>query len=127
MPKAYSEDLRARVLAAVDGGMPAYGAAKVFRVSVSYIYKALIRRRTTGETSSRPRRGTVPPKLAAHYGALLARVGAAPDVTLAELRGWAAQELGVRVSLATLCTTLERLGLSLKKRANMPPSRIGRT
>ena len=34
-----------RVLAAVDGGMAARAAAELFRVSVSYIYKALIRRR----------------------------------------------------------------------------------
>src|SRR5439155_2014 len=44
--QSYSEGLRARVLVAVDGGMAARAAASVFRVSVSYIYKALIRRRS---------------------------------------------------------------------------------
>ena len=46
--QAYSQDLRERVLSTVDGGMPAYQAASLFRVSVSYIYKALGRRRRTG-------------------------------------------------------------------------------
>ena len=46
--QSYSEDLRARVLATVDGGMAARATAKLFRVSVSYIYKALTRRRCTG-------------------------------------------------------------------------------
>ncbi len=55
--QSYSEDLRARVLAAIDGGMAARSAASVFRVSVSYIYKALIRRRRTREVS--PARGAV--------------------------------------------------------------------
>src|SRR3954451_11368434 len=55
--QSYSEDLRARVLAAVDAGMAARAAARVFRVSVSYIYKALIRRRRTGEVSASSRRG----------------------------------------------------------------------
>src|ERR1044072_5345842 len=55
--QSYSEDLRGRVLAAVDGGMAARAAARVFRVSVSYIYKALIRRRRTGEVSASSRRG----------------------------------------------------------------------
>src|SRR5712691_11870503 len=55
--QSYSEDRRARVLAAVDGGMAARAAARVFRVSVSYIYKALIRRRRTGEVSASSRRG----------------------------------------------------------------------
>src|SRR5437016_12718340 len=50
--QSYSEDLRARVL-----------AARLFRVSVSYIYKALIRRRRTGEVSASSRRGHRPRKL----------------------------------------------------------------
>src|SRR5690348_4529215 len=63
--QSYSEDLRARVLAAVDGGMAARAAGKLFRVSVSYIYKALIRRRRTGEVSASLRRGHRPRKLTA--------------------------------------------------------------
>src|SRR4030095_4137453 len=71
--QSYSEDLRTRVLAAVDGGMAARGAARGFRVSVSYIYKALIRRRRTGETSARSRRAHRPRKLTGARG----RVGGA--------------------------------------------------
>jgi transposase len=41
MGKAYSQDLRERVMAAVDAGTGAYAVASFFRVSVSYIYKAL--------------------------------------------------------------------------------------
>ena len=44
MGKPYSQDLRERVIAAVDTGTGAYVAALLFQVSVSYIYKALIRR-----------------------------------------------------------------------------------
>src|SRR6266852_3401518 len=61
--QCYSVDLRTRVLAAVDGGLAARTAASVFRVSVSYIYKALIRRRRTGEVSASTRRGHRPRKL----------------------------------------------------------------
>ena len=70
--QSYSEDLRARVLAAVDGGMAARAAASLFRVSVSYIYKALIRRRRTGEVSASPRRGHRPRKLSSVQEAALA-------------------------------------------------------
>src|ERR1700719_1765246 len=45
--QAYSQDLRERILAAVDAGMSVREAATVFRVSISYIYKAMIRRRRT--------------------------------------------------------------------------------
>jgi hypothetical protein len=37
MGKPYSQDLRKRVIAAVDTGTGAYVAAPLFRVSVSYI------------------------------------------------------------------------------------------
>jgi transposase len=57
MGKPYSQDLRERVIAAVDTGTGAYVAAPPFQVSVSYIYKALIRRRKTGEVTARPSGG----------------------------------------------------------------------
>ena len=44
MGRAYAQDLRERVMAAVDSGTGAYAAASLFRVSVSYIYKLLGRR-----------------------------------------------------------------------------------
>jgi hypothetical protein len=54
MGKAYSSDLRERVMAAVDCGTGAYAVASIFQVSVSYVDKALGRRRQTGETGARP-------------------------------------------------------------------------
>jgi transposase len=50
--QAYSDDLRARVLAAVDRGGRVYEVARLFEVSVSYIYKALGRRAQTRALSS---------------------------------------------------------------------------
>src|SRR5882762_8960658 len=66
--QSYSQDLRGRVLAAIDGGMAARSAAAVFRVSVSYIYNALIGRRRTGEVSASSRRGHRPRKFSAWTG-----------------------------------------------------------
>ena len=113
--QSYSEDLRERVLAAVDGGMGAYAAAPLFRVSVSYIYKALERRRRTGEAGTRPRPGRPGRKLAALHDALRARVAAEPGATLAELRGWLLAEHGVSVSAGCLWAALDRLELTHKK------------
>ncbi len=53
MGKPYSQDLRKRVIAAVDTGTGAYVAAPLFQVSVSYIYKALIRRAAEDRRSER--------------------------------------------------------------------------
>src|ERR1700676_5448861 len=81
--QSYSEDLRARVLAAIDSGIAARAAASVFRVSASYIYKALIRRRRTGEVSASTRRGHRPRKLTpAQESALAAHITVHADITL---------------------------------------------
>ncbi len=115
MGKPYSQDLRERVIAAVDTGTGAYLAAPLFQVSVSYIYKALIRRRKTGEVTARPSGGGPKPKLAPHDDALRARVAAEPDITLAELQAWLLAERKVNVSIGCLWNRLKFLKLPLKK------------
>ena len=126
--QSYSEDLRARVLAAIDGGMAARAAARVFRVSVSYIYKALIRRRRTGQASASTRRGHRPRKLTPKQETALAgHIEAHPDLTLAALQTWLAGEHAVRLSNGAMWSAVARLGLSFKKRHCAPPSRTART
>lgn len=127
MGKPYSQDLRERVIAAVDSGTGAYVAAPLFRVSVSYIYKALIRRRVTGEVTARPSGGGPRPKLAPHDDALRARIAAEPDITLAELQAWLLAERQVTVSIGCLSNRLQFLDLPLKKSRSELPSRIGWT
>jgi len=125
--QSYSEDLRGRVLAAIDGGMAARSAAAVFRVSVSYIYKALIRRRRTGEVSASSRRGHRPRKLTlAQESALAGHIAAHPDITLAALQTWLAGEHGVRLSNGAMWSAVDRLGLTFKKRPCAPPNRTVR-
>ena len=122
--QSYSEDLRGRVLAAIDGGMAARAAARVFRVSVSYIYKALIRRRQTGEVSASSRRGHRPRKLTpAQEIALAGHIAAHPDITLAALQTWLAGEHAVRLSNGAMWSAVDRLGLSFKKRRCAPPNK----
>src|SRR5450755_2374942 len=113
--QAYSDDLRARVLAAVDRGGRVYEVAPLFEVSVSYIYKALARRRLGIETAL-PKGGRPGRKLDRHLDALAAYIAAQPDATLAELVDWSHRDRGVRVCVATMWATLEALELSHKKR-----------
>jgi transposase len=126
MGKPYSQDLRERVIAAIDGWTGAYVAAPLFRVSVSYIYKALIRRRMTGEVTTRRCGGGPKPKLTPHDDALGGRVAADPDATLEELQAWLAAEREVRVSIGCLRNRLKFLKLLLKKSRSELRSRIGR-
>src|SRR4029077_19994316 len=126
MGRAYAQDLRVRVMAAVDSGTGAYAAASIFRVSVSYIYKVLGRRERTGETAARPWAGGPKPKLAAHDEALRARVMSEPDATLAELQAWLMGEHDLKVSIGCLWKRLRHLGLTLKKSHCAPPSKTAR-
>ena len=63
MGRPYSQDLRDRVLSAVDGGMLPSETAELVEVNVSYVYKLLIRRRTTEITTALPWAAGPRPKL----------------------------------------------------------------
>ena len=116
--RAYSQDLRDRVLAAEAEGLSSRDVAEQFDVSPSYVIKVWQRRRRTGETSARPQRSHTPRKLsAAQHAAVRERVLEQRDATMAELRTWVLGEHGVWLSLASVWTTLARLGLTLKKTA----------
>ena len=113
--QSHSADLRSRGLAAVDGGAPARQVAERFRVSVSYVYKALGRRAATGEPEARPQRNHQELKLAAHHDAIRAEVAQCPDATLNERRARLWSRHGVAASLGLMHRTLVRLGLTQKK------------
>jgi transposase len=85
---------------AVDGGMPVRQAAVAFSVSIAYIYKALIRRRATGDAGPSSGRGRPPRKLSpAQEAALAEYVRAHPGITLVKAQGWLASEHGVTLSM----------------------------
>ncbi|MDB5392834.1 MAG: winged helix-turn helix family protein [Rhodospirillales bacterium] len=116
--RSYSADLRVRVLAAVDSGVAVRAVAPLFQVSISYIYKALIRRRRTGVTVASSVRGHRPRKLTPlQESSLVGHVKAHPDLTLAALQSWIESEHGVRLSSGAVWVALDRLGLSFKKNA----------
>jgi len=116
--QSYSQDLRDRVLRAVDGGMPVRQAARTFAVSIAYIYKALLRRRVTGDAGINPNRGHAPRKLSgAQELALEAHIRSRPGITLAQAQAWLLTEHGVEVSAGAIWNAARRLGLSFKKSA----------
>ena len=114
--QCYSQDLRDRVLAAVDGGMAVRRAAATFGVSPSYIYKALMRRRLTGDSGPNPNRGHAPRKLtAAQETALAGHMRSHPGITLASVQTWLEADHGVLLSTGAVWNAVRRLGLSFKK------------
>jgi len=113
--KSYAQDLRNRVLAAADEGEPVGRIASLLRVSVSYVSKVLSRRKLTGETTARPQRCHVAPKLSGLHPAILAQVSSHPDATIAELRSWLLETHKVAASTGLMNKTLAALDLTYKK------------
>jgi transposase len=114
--QSYSQDLRGRVLGAVDGGMAVRQAAATFQVSIAYIYKALIRRRLTGDAGISSNRGRPPRKLSPEQElALAAHICSRPGITLAQAQAWLLAEHGIDLSTGAMWNAAKRLGLSFKK------------
>jgi transposase len=129
--QSYSQDLRDRVLAAVDGGMAARRAAATFGVSPAYVYKAMIRRRLTGDSGPNPNRGHRRRKLTLDQeAALVAHINGRRGITLVQLQSWLLAEHGVTLSTGAMWNAVRRLGLSFKKTAagrRTGPARRGGT
>ena len=133
--QAYGQDLRDRVLACSE--LTLREVALRFGVSASYVSKIRARLRRLGDAAPGPQHNHVPPRLAPIADALRAQITADPDATLRELRDWAEQRHGIRVSHPVMWTVVARLGLTLKKTSarrragsrghRASPSGVGRT
>jgi transposase len=121
--KAYSTDLRERVVAACDAGdATREQVAARFSVSAAWIRKLVRRRRQTGSIEPRPHGGGKAPAFDAEAERRLRQaVRESPDATLAEL----AQAVGVSCRPSAVHRALKRLGVTRKKSRGAPPSRIG--
>src|SRR4051812_30897254 len=115
--KPYAQDLRERVFASADEGMPVGQIATQRRVSASYVSKVLSRRRKTGQTTALPQRCHVPRKLADLHGEIAAQVAARADATIAELRAWLSETHKVSASTGLMWKTLAALKLTFKKKS----------
>src|SRR4029079_3248091 len=82
--KAYSLDLRTRVLAAIDGGLSRANAVRTFQVSLGSIKRWLRLRQTSGTLAPRPRPGTVARITTAQLPTLRFHLDQFPDASLAE-------------------------------------------
>ena len=81
MTRPYSDDLRSRAVAAVEGGMSRRQAAKMFSVGVSSVIRWVQRHRSTGSVSPAPMGGDRGSRIVgADRAWLLARIGAEPDL-----------------------------------------------
>jgi transposase len=114
MAKPYSEDLRKRVVAAVDGGLSRHQAAAVFDVGVSTVVHWVRRWRETGSVAAKPMGGDHRSVLTGERDWILQRIEAMPDLTLEELRA-ELKDRGVIVGYGTVWRFFEREDITVKK------------
>jgi transposase len=115
MARAYSLDLRERVVAAVAAGESCRKVAATFKVSVASVVKWSQRFRATGSPAARPMGGHRPYALAGERVWLLRRLSEQPDVTLRRLLADLA-ERGIVVSYYAVWHFFEHEGISFKKK-----------
>jgi transposase len=126
MAKPYSDDLRKRVVRAVEGGSSRHRAAGQFDVSVSFVVKLMQRFQATGSFKPGDFGGHREPKLARHEAFVRELVDQTPSATLLELQKKLG-ERGVEVGKSSIARFLKRLRISYKKKRFARPSRSART
>src|SRR5215213_6562693 len=112
---AYSEDLRKKILRAVDRGMPKSEAARTFGVSRSSVKRYAAARREGRPLAPRKHPGSEPKLDERARKILQADVEARPATTLKDrCRFLEEAVVGVSVSESTLSRLLRKMGFSPK-------------
>ena len=86
MPKPYSNDLRDRLVCAVEDGLSASAAAEQFGVSASSGIRWVRRMRATGSAAFKPTGGNRRAKLTEQADWLLHLIREQPDLSLADIQ-----------------------------------------
>ncbi len=124
--RAYSLDLRERVVAAYEkGDQTIVEVAAQFSVGQTFLKKMLRQKRQSGSLERLPGRAGAKKILSAAHRSFLARhIKKQPDATLAELQECLQARQKVSVSRATLSRELQLLRLPRKKNRLSPESAI---
>ena len=114
--EAYSQDLRERVIAAIEGGEQSQPQiAKTFKISLSTVEKWYRRWRETETVAATAHRPGPARDLAQCEAFLRREVKRQPDATLAELCERVKGEFGIVASPSMMCRELQHLNLPRKK------------
>lgn len=112
--QAYSQDLRERVLRALDRGDRPTEIARRFEVGRAWVYRVRDRWQEAGERGSFPMGGHRRSRLAESEPMLREWIAAEPDLTLAEMQDRLARQ-GVAIKIGALWHQLNRWKLTFKK------------
>jgi transposase len=113
--RAYSEDLRQRIVRAVGDGMPRAEVARLFAVSERTVARYLRQQAATGSLTPARSPGRRRRIALGDHAQVLAQLADAPDATLAMHCARWERASGVRVSASTWCRMRRRVGWTVKK------------
>lgn len=120
--KAYSEDLRKKIVDAVRRGMSKAEAARTFGVGISTV-KRYATKALKGEPLEPGKAPGKRPKMDERVGKLLEEdLGERPFATLRERCEYVEAVSGVSVSRSTMCRAIARIGSTRKKGGDSPRS-----
>lgn len=114
--KAYSQDLRKRVVEAVDAGKSKAEVAETFTVTVPSINRWLRLRRETEDLEPKAIPGRPSIKGKALDEGLVEQLQEHPDATISEHCELWRERTGTSVSSATMSRAMKRVGWMLKKK-----------
>jgi len=124
MAQYLSEDLRIRVIRAVEGGLSRNAAARRFGVSVASAVRWMAEYLRSGRTAAKPRGGDRRSgRIEAQADLLLSAIEETPDITLAELRERLAAERGETFAVSSIQEFYRRHGITFKKSRRTPANR----
>jgi transposase len=114
MPRAYSGDLRIRVIRAAQEGS-ARRAGRRLGVGESTATAWVLRFRQTGSTAAKSQKGRSRSPLKSEEAWLLALIADQADLTLEEIRDRLAGERGMVTGISSIWRFFDRHGISFKK------------
>jgi transposase len=128
MAKPYSQDLRDRVIDAVDRGeLSRRAAARHYEVSESVAIKWLERLERHGSREPVGHGGRRASKLMPHRDFLESARAEKSDITLQALCDRLSAERGVKADTSMMSRFFRKIGVTFKKRPSSRASRIART
>ncbi len=122
--KAYSEDLRRKIVDAIERGMPKAEAARTFGVGISTVkrYASKIQRGEPLQPGKAPGKR---PKMDEQVRKLLQEdLHERPFITLQQRCDYVEAISGVSVSRSTMCRAIARMGSTRKKGGEAPRSEM---
>ena len=111
----YSEDLRKKIVEAVQRGMPNIEAARTFGVGISSVKRYVAAAREGRSLTPKKRPGSEPKLDESARRLLEADLQERPAATLPQRREFLRRVRGVEVSDSTVCRVLKRMGWTRKK------------